>query len=241
MRVQSAHPSNDGGWYHFFEAGKQPVYRPAPKPLPKPLQTAGAMIESWKRTTPESRIDALAITLGVSLAALMALDACWSSSNNAWAFPMKDASGETVGIRLRNEKGEKWAVKGSKSGIFIPRITPTETVITCEGPTSLAACITLGLWGIGRPSCNSCNDEAKAVLKAHGVRRVIIVADFDKKLREDGTEWSPGIEGAERFGQMLKMPYVVYVPPTKDIRDFLKAGGTKRMFENSVNQMVWRR
>ena len=43
----------------------------------------------------------LATALGVSIGSLMRLGVGWSPKHRAWSFPMSNAAGDTVGIRLR--------------------------------------------------------------------------------------------------------------------------------------------
>lgn len=184
--------------------------------------------------------------LGVSPEALSSLGACWAPAHRAWAFPMRNERGHIVGIRLRNDNGQKWAVKGSQQGLFIPNESFAPTMspwcLVVEGPTSAAAALTLGVYPIGRASCAHGAEQLKVTFKRLGIRRVVICADFDPRRKPDtGVEWSPGIESAVRLGSKLNVPYVVWVPPVKDIRLFLQRGGTRALIEACVKDMVWKR
>ena len=49
-----------------------------------------------------------------------------------------------------------------------------------------------------------------------------------------------GLDGARKVGGELGLPYAVYVPPAKDVREFVRLGGTRAMIENTVKGTVWR-
>ena len=54
---------------------------------------------------------------------------------------MFDSEGSTIGIRLRSMRGEKWAVSGSKGGLFYDRsqqIVKEKFAVIVEGPTDTA-------------------------------------------------------------------------------------------------------
>ena len=59
--------------------------------------------------------------------------------------------------------------------------------------------------------------------------RVVIVSDNDK----------PGLDGAKKVGGELKLPFAIYVPPAKDLREFVRLGGTRVMLENTLKGTVW--
>lgn len=230
-RVQSPKPQKGGGWLHAT-GEKRTV---APQRVTKTSWAAqlncSRLIMEWAAETSIDALDDFAVRLGVSVDALAALNACYAHQHRAWAFPMLDGHGSPVGIRLRADDGRKWAVKGSKQGIFLPEIEPQKTVFVCEGPTDTSAALSLGLYAIGRPSCNCGGLEIKTACKRLGVTRAVIVADND----------TPGLQGAEKIKGELKMPSCIYVPPAKDLRQFLALGGTKLMIENEIRHTVWRK
>jgi len=227
MRVESGKPSKNGGWFHA-EAPRVVVRRCKPIP-PPPTINAAAMHRVWQSETSLAALQGLASELGVSEQALVAVGAAWATQHAAWAFPMRDGFGNTVGIRLRNEHG-KFAVRGSRQGIFLAGALSGERTLTvCEGPTDLAAAVDLGFFAVGRPNCCCGGDEIRCYLRQHGCNRAVIVSDNDK----------PGLDGAWKVGVELKVPFVVYVPPAKDLREFVRLGGTRTMIENSVKGLLW--
>jgi hypothetical protein len=230
MREPSDHPAKNGGYYHFFDDAKPKPTYVAPKRSAEPsFDVAAIMNRLIVRTNDDFRIY-LSGSLGVSPQSVTALNAAWSPGNNAWAFPMRDGANEMIGIRLRDSSGKKWAIPGSRNGIFIPQgLDAQKTCFIVEGPTDCAAALTLGLFAIGKPSCNAGDDHVKVALKRLGVKRVVIISDNDKA----------GQLGARKLKQSLVIPSVIWTPPAKDLRAFLNAGGTKALVENSISKLVW--
>lgn len=242
-REPSDHPSKDGGWYHAY-GGKNPKpFLPPKRDVAEPLVNGSQLMEIYAEETSNEMVESLALNLGVSRSSLDLLFACYAKNHKAWAFPMRDGLGNIIGIRLRNEDGEKWAVRGSRQGLFIPTYFEGDmsTCYVTEGPTDCAAVLTLGLYSIGRPSCNSNHEQLSIALKERKIRRVVIISDNDDKRRPDGRQWNPGLDGAKALGAALKLPYVIWIPPTKDVREFVRSGGTLAVIESAVKQKVWKR
>lgn len=232
MRMESAHPCKNGGWLHFFTDMKVPP-KPArlwkPTVAQPPIIDANLIFARWHSQTDPRDIQSFASHLGVTSSSLHAVGCAWSSQHQAWAFPMKDGLGNIIGIRLRSQDGKKWAVTGSRQGIFIPDMPPSKTAYICEGPTDLAATLSLGLYGIGRPSCLGGIQQLKETIHRLRIREVIILSDND----------GPGIQGAQRLGTELPVRNVICMPPTKDIREFIQIGGTSLMLMSIIKNLVW--
>jgi len=227
MRVESGKPCHNGGWLHALDARAQPVER-RPEPERPTINAAGLMLGFWKGTTDLMRRDA-ALKLGVSAFALHSLGACWAQPHRAWAFPMFNGARECIGIRLRAESGRKWAVTGSRQGIFIPRSEPQATAFIVEGPTDAAAALTLGLFTLGRPSCSGCIPYTQVAINRLGIKRAVIVADND----------TPGIRGAKVMADELQVPCCHLLLPSKDLREFVRLGGTRELIDSLTEQLVW--
>jgi 5S rRNA maturation endonuclease (ribonuclease M5) len=228
MRVESPKPGKSGGWWHRGNSPGGPIRLLRPE-RPSQEIDAAAIISGWLSRTRASQLLQLANSLGVSLQSLEALHACWSIDHSAWGFPMRDGQGSVIGIRLRNDQGEKWAVKGSKQGVFLPDATPQETAMICEGPTDTAAALTLGFYALGRPSCMGGGLQLATYLPSRGVKNVIIVADDDE----------PGQRGAAALAKELKMPTKTWTPASKDIRKYLVDGGTRIDIEYDLRHILW--
>ena len=237
MRIESVRPLKNGGWLHSFGDNPRPVRKPEPI---APTIDAEAIMVAWRKNTSEIQLRMLADTLGVSILALSALRCAWAPEHNAWAFPMSDGHGMTCGIRLRSLYGNKWSVRGGREGIFRPFIEVQKTVFVCEGPTDLAALLTLGFFGLGRPSCSGGVSQLGAVIARLGILRAVIVADNDAdKFRPDGKCYNPGFDGALRLENDIGVPCCLLVPPGKDIRLCLSFGITKEVIESMINNLVW--
>jgi phage/plasmid primase-like uncharacterized protein len=196
----------------------------------RPIDARGIW-QRWFDRTEESRRQDLAQSLGVDADCLRAIGCAWSA-NNAFAFPMKDAGGNVIGIRLRNEQGEKWAVKGSRSGLFVPSEyswLADGNLYLVEGPTDLAAAMTIGLRSIGRPACLGQENLILAYLQRNQIARLVIVTDNDE----------PGLRGAEKLQAMLSILSCIWVPPAKDMREFVNYGGTYTTVQSCLKDMTW--
>lgn len=248
MREVSDHPSKDGGWYHPY-TDQRHVIKKAPFPRKAPILSPPESSEDhfrtllirWTHQTTETDLKRFSAQMSVEFDALKSLETCWSREHQSWAFPMKDENGKIVGIRLRGLNGKKFSVRGGHQGLFIPNFEQQETVFLPEGPTSTAAFLSVGLFAIGRPSCSGGVEQVRATLRKLKITKAVIMGDYDRKFRDDGTEWSPGIQGAESLATRIGCRYCIWTTPTKDARDFVKMGGTKRMILQAVSQLIWRR
>lgn len=246
MRVESEHACPSGGWYHFYGSGEaRPDFVPRAKEAPKAIDAA-KMMREWRSKTTTAQFEILAQQLGVLSVSAIAIGAAWAKEFNAWAFPMRDGHGETIGIRLRNIQGFKWAVTGSRQGIFLPEpsVKLAAPVLFPEGPTDTMAGLSLGFYTIGRPTNLTGIEHIRVAVKRLGIYRVVVVADNDdlKKRNPLGdAEWRPGIEGAQKLKKDLGLPSVIWQPTgqVKDIRDFLRRGGNKTVIDAQIKDRVW--
>jgi len=224
MRVASDKPCKNGGWLH--PVGDLPVNRPVQHQPDSPTKDFVGLLAGWTR----NGLAAFAATLGVKVEALEAMGCAWAEPYRAWAWPMRNGEWAVIGIRLRNDAGRKWAVRGSKQGLFCSSYPAAQTGFVCEGPTDTAAAISIGLYAVGRPSCLGGTEHLKALFKWKGVRRAVILADNDK----------PGIQGAQRLASEIGLPCALLVLPAKDTREFVQMGGTRQMIETILHETIWR-
>lgn len=161
--------------------------------------------------------------LGVSVKNLKRLGVGWSPRNRAWSFPMRHAAGQVCGIRLRNWAGRKWAIRGSRQGLFIPERFPQtlkrSRLFIAEGPTDTAALLDMSFNAIGRPSCRGMERQIVQLAKQTAAAQVVIAADRDK----------PGRDGAAQLAAILIQAGIanqVFIPPPgeKDIRQWRQSG-----------------
>jgi hypothetical protein len=240
MRVESAKTCRNGGWFHPFDAAQPPpppLKNPMRQPKAKPPLDCADLMARWRRETAEERLAEIAASLGVSARALQWLGAAWAWKRDAVAFPMFDGtSDEPCGIRLRTMRGEKFAVTGSKSGVFFPLYCrplaiPTDRIFVCEGPTDTAACLDLGVFAIGRASCRGQEGIVLEVLRQLGATQCVVVCDND----------GPGIEGAEALLRQIRISKIKFVPPGKDMRRFVADGGTLPVLNAMLAGLLARR
>jgi hypothetical protein len=242
MRVPSDRKARNGGWIHRI--GATADSRSLPPPQDRKLMLDCAAYHAALRRRWDWRWnDGLAMDLGVDPDALELLQPAFDAANNAFAFPMRDGAGAVVGIRLRSREGRKWAVRGSREGLFYsPALAQSvEPLVICEGPTDTAAALSLGLLAVGRPSCTSGADVLAALCQRLGVRKVVMLADCDAPHRRpDGSIWYPGRDGAQAFARALRRMWCMVLPPAKDVREWLHAGATRVQFDALINNATWR-
>jgi hypothetical protein len=240
MRTPSDRSTRNGGYMHrLTDAPPRPRPRPAPA-RPKPAVDFEARWRQWERQTPQSRMMQLADQLGVSLAALLLLGAAWAEPHQAWAFPMRNPDHRIVGIRLRAVTGRKWAVRGSREGLFVAITAPEQTCMICEGPTDTAAGITLGMPAIGRPSCLGAVELLRQLCRRRGIRQVVIIGDNDPPKARPGGYWQPGLDGARKLINALALPYKLILPPAKDLRAWVAQGAQRADFDHLLHMQRWR-
>jgi hypothetical protein len=113
-----------------------------------PVLDLEAMARDAEQAASPAALQGFARGLGLTFESLRRLRVGWLESHRAWSFPMTDAAGAVLGIRLRSGKA-KFAVTGGHDGLFLPETCPTWTsdgarLVICEGPTDTAALLDLG-------------------------------------------------------------------------------------------------
>lgn len=213
------------------------VYRPVarnPRPAKQKVDPETAidcvsMLKKWHAQTGLESLYSYSEELGVSAFSLAAIKASKKDADS-WAFAMRDGRGNVIGIRTRYNNGQKRAVKGSRSGLIYPPDFPIgEDVWICEGPTDTAAAITLHMCAIGRPSCMGCEGMVVEFLNRVKAKRVIIISDND----------GPGKRGADKLFGLIKIPATIWIPPAKDVRQFLIGGGTREVADCMIQNLRW--
>jgi hypothetical protein len=227
MRIQSNRPTQNGGWLHNLNTQRRQSRRHIQAPPERPTIDAAAIWQQWHQHNSPQYVQRQAETLGVSEASLNALGCVYSQQFHAAAFPMRDGGGNIIGLRLRNDAGKKWAVKGSRSGIFLPDIPPQEIAFVTEGPTDTAAAISLGLYAIGRPSNSTGGSFIREAIGRAGIDQVVIVCDNDKA----------GVLGANRVAGRIGQAVKMWTPPGKDLRKLPTSPGMAKMILQMVGQM----
>ncbi len=240
MRVESSHPHTDGGWYHDKDGQEPKKERKAKEEKKAIVNTTDWHAVAFHAGCLDSTgAQSLAPKLGVSVDSLIRLHT--GEQIKRWLFPMWDENREIIGIRIRDFSGNKYAMSGSRNGMFYPDDVDGRIAMVCEGPTSAAAAWDLGFFPIGRAFCSGSIDQTRLLVKRLKIRQAIIAADNDDRWNEKvGRQLSPGMDGANKLSERIGIKHAIWVPPVKDVRQFLLEGGTHEMIMSSVGQTVWR-
>jgi hypothetical protein len=124
---------------------------------------------------------------------------------------------------------EKKAVVDSSRGLYLPRgwEEGEGTIYVPEGPTDVAALLTLGLRAVGRPSCKGGLEHLAELFQATE-DEILILGDNDDKA--DGR--SPGHDGARILAAALdrelgnRVRWTTAPEGYKDVRFWLMKEGT---------------
>jgi len=191
-----------------------------PAEVRSPIRTDfGNLSEKYvNQLRPESR-GWLANELGVNVDSLAALCIGFFDDHEAFSFPMREPNGVVCGIRLRRYDGSKFAVRGSRDGLFfVPKTLNRKYLVVCEGPSDTAALLSMNYDSVvGRPSCRGASDKVVTVCRWTQPSLVILIPDADKQ----------GRQGAELLASLLRFVVprieIVMLPEgCKDIRETLQ-------------------
>lgn len=229
QRVESGRRVGEAGWLHRLtdddgvgpKRGCSITVRCAAAADPRAdlSQFAAACFAAVK----DDQAAALAAELAVTTDSLQRLRVGWAADHRAWTFPMRDAAGNVIGVRLRGNNGHKWSISGGRNGLFLPvdLIEPTARLVVCEGATDTLALLDLGFTAIGRPNCSSGYKLIVQLIQGLAPTEVVVMADADPA----------GQRGAESLAIVLlaySATVRVIAPPVgiKDARDWKQAGAT---------------
>jgi hypothetical protein len=239
MRVESTHPMRNGGWWHRHEFATTHFVPPTRKKTVVHGQVPD--FDSILHNADHARLEWLSLVLHVTVQSLSDLGTVYLSMYHAYGFPMYHPNGKVIGIRLRNKDGEKWAVKGSHAGLFIPfnaigRLS-TNDLFICEGPTDTAAALSIDLFAIGRHACSGQEEMVDQVIKNTGAKNIYIICDNDP-LKKMGTAMvRPGLLGSRKLAQYIKRKARTILLPTKDLREFVSLGGSRELFFSMIHEV----
>lgn len=230
------------GYYHKLD-GSVSVPPPPPKPQ-KQRQIDNFSVYASECHKRFDMPELLAKSLGVGTKSLVRLEV--GIDGATYTFPMRDGEGNIIGIHLRSPMGRKWAVPGSKNGLFIPHGVyqgSTERLYIVEGPTDCAALLDLGLNAIGRAACMGQESMVNQFLRRR--REVVIIADNDEShQRPDGSWFNPGMDGARRLADAIlpRCLRLCIIQPVgcKDVREWRKKGLTAAILDAIIQSKCWR-
>lgn len=243
-RTENAKPCGSAGWLHklrddpYWRADS--LRRRVVKIVPPAAQQArdfAVFARECRQNMDRFGQEKLAASLGLSKESLERLQLGWAEAHRAWTFPMCDAAGKVVGIRLRLPDGRKLSVQGGREGLFLPEgLAAKDRILICEGPTDTAAMLDLGFAAIGRPGCSGAIKHACELITSLQPNEVVVVADADE----------PGQRGAENLATVL-LVYCAAVrvirPPGcfKDARAWKQSGVTSSDVQRVIDAAGVRR
>lgn len=222
MRVETDRPMHNGGWLHSVSKSERFPHttripaKSVKSPetvLPLDASALDKMLDKW-RGLGQEHVRWFATQLGLRAKSLQMLGAC------AWepvlAIPMYDENGGTIGIRLRNKAGHKYAVRGGRQGIFVPYGAfgkmPINPCIICEGPTDAAAALEAGFFALGRASALGQEQMLRMMLRNLAIKEIVLCGDSD----------TAGEAGAKRLVATIGRMRVRRLRlPAKDLRAWL--------------------
>lgn len=238
-RVPSQYACGEAGYWHRISEDAV-SYRPTTKPNIPPKIDATVICHRYQMEMRLSDYTQLSKSLGLTALSLNSIGVGRATHycEGTYSFPMRDDKDQIIGVRLRNSDGHKWAVYGSRSGLFYGTLEPDHPVYICEGPTDTCAMLDLGFVAIGKPSCSSGNELILGILRKLTPPLVVVVSDVDSKgLSCDhcGAQYCafcrPGQFGANKTAAAIhKAGFVVKVIEpvrAKDVREWVNKGATR--------------
>lgn len=229
-RIEQGSIKSNAGGQHLHRLGEDrkqlPFYvHPSHKKAAKPAKDWQAEIS--KLSADEAKLIELADLLNVDATALNRLGVRHGLINGrlGWSFPERDATGKIIGLNHRGTDGSKKQAIGGQRGLTYADDwhAPPGDLYLVEGGSDTAAMMSMGLAVIGRPSNVGGVDLLAELLTPHADRRIVVVAENDKKA--DG-RW-PGRAGAittaTQLSERLGRPVCWCLPPEphKDVRAML--------------------
>ena len=216
----------NAGFLHILKPGEfVPKHHTSP---PKPPINWSLLDQIYrsKLTACENQLE-----LGLTPSTLAEYGMGWNEE--AWTFPMKDHTGQIIGIQRRYVNGFKATVEGGTPGIFIPNtlILTHNILVVCEGLSDAATAFELGFASVGKYNYSVGNEIVpKLVAGLSGLGIVIVVGDPDRDGRFGSNELKENIRA-------IGVDAIVIEPQNaKDLRDAYHRGLTPRIFREIIRQ-----
>lgn len=237
---------NDGGQWLHKVADDSVIRIREPRREPEPPKRSTKSVAYWAGVVRHcegcgaGRLTKLADTLGVSVESLCRLHVGYSFQHEAWTFAERNAAGEFVGINRRFNSGDKKREAGGESGLTFADDWDAGDgpLLLVEGGSDVAACLTMVLNAVGRPS-NTGGVKLLGELLANvpRTRPLIVIGERDRKRHDDLKEnarkrhspeckgcsfcW-PGLFGAVNVAKQLAETFarpIAWALPPDDAKD----------------------
>lgn len=251
MRAKSDKSLESGGWLHkvggekviaFIRAEKKQEQRPQ-------IRWSDEARRMYDASKASSTRLALAQELGVTVESLELLKVGWGADRYGEfaSFPMRDMRQRICGIVRRYQDGAKKTMKWSRNGLFYAEnyLDFGGPILVAEGGSDVAALMSMGLCGVGRPSNTGGMPGLIALLMSAGAlkRTALILAERDEKPERRGKrDWCPAdctgcgvcfpglfgaIEIATKLSKALDKNIRYRFPPdeAKDVRAWVNEHG----------------
>ena len=198
------------------------------------------MVDVYMSNMQPAYMSRAAKLLGLPCEPLERLGVGWSPSHRATTWPMRDGSGDVIGIRLRcPSTGAKRAITGSRAGLIYDArlllIKAIERLYIVEGPTDTAAMLSIGCDAVGSPSAGCGADLLVELSRRIMPTEIVIIADAD----------GPGVMGAERIADaLLIVASVRIITPgdgAKDSRAWVVGGADRSIVDRVADAAPVRR
>ena len=202
------------------------------KPLPEHNEVLAILARGWHSKITNESVSTLSDKLGVQEEALNLLNVGWHENLKAWTFPMFRVGSEPrkrrlLGIKIRKSNGQKFCVKGSKLGLFIPNNFPEKGVVfVCEGESDTASLLTCGLRAVGRPSATGGVKLLGELLRNH---HVVVCMDRDGIGRKGANSLADYLKCHSQDVKLLEPP-----EKYKDMRDWLNGEGKEKVYSTAI-------
>jgi len=215
-RVESTYPKAGAGWLHkLTDDWKRPAWTPVKRQEPKPTVDWLALCIEHRRACRRKHLAWLSGELGVTVGALKRLRVGWNNQRKAFAFPMREANGNPVGIRYRLRSGKKFSELHSSEGMFfLPGDLIRDYLVVVEGASDAAAVMDCGYISvIGRANCRGNVGQIENLCRRLQPKVVVIIPDPD----------FVGIQGANQLRlrierQAIPVKTLVLPEGQKDVR-----------------------
>ena len=224
-----------GNGQHLPIPAIKPTLAPPPRAQSQADQQRIALTaERFRLALKDDGREHIASELGVTADALRRLGVGWCQNQQMASWPMRDASGEIIGLRLRDPNtSAKRSVQGSAAGLFydpdgIANIPSQSQVWIAEGASDTAALLSIGLDAVGIPSAKSGGDQLLELGRRILPSEIVIMADGD----------GPGIASAKslRSDLVIVAGVRIIVPPSgiKDAREWINRGASRGDLEQEA-------
>lgn len=204
--------------------------RPLPRHVEKPIQEVkdfGELVYDCETKTSDRQLEEYAKTMNLPGWPLR-LMRC-GLYQGTMGFPMRNATGKFIGVRMRATNGQKWCIPGSRNGLFMAHSTypdlNAEYGFIVEGGTNVIALLSVSVLSVGRPSNTAGLDMLVEYLRP-SKRTLVICRDNDTKP----TALQNTLRGAWLLARALiecKKRVKMVITPTKDCRDWVTGGAGK--------------